>query len=213
MSETTGYGTSTAATTAYCYDPDGDRTAVIYGDGNTGGTANCETAYPWTVNATNYPTQADYQIAYSYDSVGELVYATTPKTATDPDGATTTNTYDAAGNELTTTDPALAPSSLATTTGPTTKSPASSSPPWKTATRSRADFRLRRRTSFSRLRPPRRLLPRSAATMSAPACIASSHTPGTNWSAPSKRSGGYAPRSRSTPTRWERCSRPWTARR
>jgi RHS repeat-associated protein len=104
-SEITGYGTSTAATTAYCYDPDGDKTAVVYGDGNAGGTVDCETSYPWTVNATEHPTQADYQTTYAYDSAGDLVSTTTPDTAAAPDGATTTNTYDDAGNELTTTDP------------------------------------------------------------------------------------------------------------
>ena len=42
-SMTTGSGTSAASTTSFCYDPNGDRTAVVAADGNTGGTATCET--------------------------------------------------------------------------------------------------------------------------------------------------------------------------
>ena len=52
-----------------------------------------------------YPTQAAYQTTYSYDSAGELVSTTTPATAAAPSGATTTSTYDPAGNMLTSTDP------------------------------------------------------------------------------------------------------------
>ena len=45
-SQTTGYGTSAAATTSYCYDPEGRKTAVIAPDGNTSGTAQCEAVLP-----------------------------------------------------------------------------------------------------------------------------------------------------------------------
>ena len=100
--ETTGYGTSAAATISYCYDPDGDQTAVVMQDGNTSGTAACSTAYPWTVTAS---PQVSYQTTYAYDSVGDLASTTTPATAAAPSGATTTATYDAAGNELTSKDP------------------------------------------------------------------------------------------------------------
>jgi RHS repeat-associated protein len=102
--KTTGYGTSAAATTTYCYDPTGDRTAVVMPDGNTSGTAACQTSSPWTVSSTSYPTQAAYQTTYSYDSLRELVSTTSPATAAAPNGATTTATYDAAGNMRTHAD-------------------------------------------------------------------------------------------------------------
>jgi RHS repeat-associated protein len=101
-SQTTGSGTSAASTVSYCYDPNGDKTSVIYADGNTGGTATCSISSPWTVTAT---PQATYQTTYSYDSVRELVSTTTPKTAAAPNGATTNSSYDAAGNMITRTDP------------------------------------------------------------------------------------------------------------
>ncbi len=104
-SETTGSGSSVAATTSYCYDPSGDLTSVVYADGNTAGIAACETSSPWDVSATSYPTQAAYQTTYGYDSAGELVSTTTPATSAAPSGATTTSTYDPAGNMLTATDP------------------------------------------------------------------------------------------------------------
>jgi trimeric autotransporter adhesin len=97
-SVTIASGTSTASTTSYCYDPDGDKTASVPGDGNTSGVASCSTSSPWQ-------TSSAYQTGYSYDSLGELVSKTTPATSAAPDGATTTYTYDPAGNELTVTDP------------------------------------------------------------------------------------------------------------
>jgi RHS repeat-associated protein len=104
-SQTTGYGTPTASTTTYCYDPEGAKTAVVAPDGNTSGTAPCEISSPWTISAASNPTQAAYQTTYSYNSVGELVSSTTPATAASPGGATNTSTYDPAGNILTSTDP------------------------------------------------------------------------------------------------------------
>lgn len=103
--ETTGYGTSVASTLSYCYNPNGDQTGVVYADGNTTGTAPCETSSPWIVSLSSYPTQAGYQTTYSYDSLRELVSTTTPVTAAAPSGATTSSTYDPAGNKLTSTDP------------------------------------------------------------------------------------------------------------
>jgi RHS repeat-associated protein len=103
--QTTGAGTSAASTVSYCYDPDGNVTSVVYPDGNTAGAAPCETSSPWIVSPTADPTQAAFQTTYSYDSAGELVSTTTPATAAAPSGATTTSTYDPAGNELTSTDP------------------------------------------------------------------------------------------------------------
>jgi YD repeat-containing protein len=70
--QTTGSGTSAASTVSYCYDPNGDKTSVVYADGNTSGTAQCPASSPWTVTAS---PQAAYQTTYSYDSVGELVSA------------------------------------------------------------------------------------------------------------------------------------------
>jgi len=55
--ETTGYGTSSAATTSYCYDPNGNRSSVVYADGNTTGIAPCETSSPWAVSSSSNPTQ------------------------------------------------------------------------------------------------------------------------------------------------------------
>ena len=102
---TTGSGTSAASTTSFCYDPNGDRTAVVAPDGNVGGTATCETSTPYVVSATSFPTQAAYQTTYSYDSAGEVVSSTSPATTAAPSGATTTETYDSSGDTLTRTDP------------------------------------------------------------------------------------------------------------
>lgn len=110
--ETTGSGTSAASTTSYCHDPNGDTTSVVYADGNaSSGAAPCETSSPWIVSASTYPAQAAYQTTSSYDSDQELVSSTAPVTTAAPSGATTTETYDAAGNMLTRTDP----SSITTT--------------------------------------------------------------------------------------------------
>jgi YD repeat-containing protein len=57
------------------------------------------------ISSSAYPIQASYQTTYAYDSAGEQVSVTTPATAASPSGATTTETYDAAGNTLTRTDP------------------------------------------------------------------------------------------------------------
>jgi RHS repeat-associated protein len=102
---TTGSGTSAASTVSYCYDPDGDVTSVVYPDGNTSGTGQCETSSPWVVSSASYPTQAAYQTTYAYDSVGEQVSTTTPATSAAPSGGTTTSAYDPVGNRLTSTDP------------------------------------------------------------------------------------------------------------
>jgi RHS repeat-associated protein len=91
--QTTGYGTSTAATTVYCYDSDGNKTAMIPGDGNTSATTACSSSSPFATT-------------YAYDSAGEKVSQVTPDTSADSAGGTTAWTYDPAGNPLTTTDPA-----------------------------------------------------------------------------------------------------------
>ncbi|MGH3303503.1 MAG: hypothetical protein ACRDOK_17855 [Streptosporangiaceae bacterium] len=100
--QTNGYGTSAASTISYCYDPNGDKTSVIYADGNASGTGACQTSSPWTATST---PQANYQTTYSYDSIAELGSTTAPKTSAAPNGATTTSTYDPAGNTLTRADP------------------------------------------------------------------------------------------------------------
>lgn len=104
-SETYGSGTSSASTVSFCYDPNGDTTSVVYADGNSTGIARCETSAPWVVSSSTYPTQAAYQTTYTYDSASELVSTTTPATSAAPSGATTTLTYDAGGNVLTSVDP------------------------------------------------------------------------------------------------------------
>ena len=91
--QTTGYGTPTETTIVYCYDSDGNKTAVIPGDGNTSATAACSTPSPFATT-------------YAYDSAGEKVAQVTPATSADSAGGTTTWTYDPAGNPLTMTDPA-----------------------------------------------------------------------------------------------------------
>jgi RHS repeat-associated protein len=120
--QTTGYRTSAAATTTYCYDPDGNKTDVVAPDGNVSGTAPCQATYPWIVNAAADPAQASYQTTYSYDSSGELVSSTSPSSAAAPDGATARYTYDAMGNKLTSTDPDNVTTTYAYTPGDLTAS-------------------------------------------------------------------------------------------
>ncbi len=97
-STTTGSGTAEASTTSTCYDQNGDVTATVPGDGNTGGVAVCSDTSPWQ-------TSSSYQTGYSYDSLGELVSTTAPATAAAPSGATATYSYDAVGNQISSTDP------------------------------------------------------------------------------------------------------------
>jgi YD repeat-containing protein len=100
-SQTVGYGTAAASTVSFCYDPDSDKTSVVYADGNTTGTAVCSTSSPWTVTAA---PQGSYQTTYAYNSVGEHV-STVTSANTVSSTPTTTTTYDPAGNTLTSTDP------------------------------------------------------------------------------------------------------------
>jgi YD repeat-containing protein len=74
---------------------------VVCADGDTSGTAVCETSSPWVVSAS---MQAAYQTTYAYDSVGELASTVTPANSASS-APTTTATYDPAGNMLTRTDP------------------------------------------------------------------------------------------------------------
>jgi RHS repeat-associated protein len=98
LTTTSGYGTSTASTTSNCYDPDRNETATVPGDGNTSSVAACSSSSP-------YQTSSSYQTGYSYDSIGELVSETRPATTWASSGQTTTFTYDADGNQLTSEDP------------------------------------------------------------------------------------------------------------
>ena len=98
LSTTTGALTGAAATTSYCYDPNGDKTASVAPDGNTSVVATCSTSSP-------YGTSSSYQTAYSYDSLGELVTKTAPTTTWAPIGQVTSYTYDPAGNQLTSENP------------------------------------------------------------------------------------------------------------
>jgi RHS repeat-associated protein len=93
-------GTSSAAsTTSYCYDPTGDLTSVMYGDGNASSVPPCESSTPWIVSPTLYPSQAQYQTTYSYDSADDLV------SVTRPGGSTWTYSYDSDGDLVSSTDP------------------------------------------------------------------------------------------------------------
>ncbi len=98
LTTTTGSSSPTAATTSSCYDPNGDRTASVPGDGNTSGVVPCASSAP-------YETTSPYQTGYTYDSAGELLTQTTPATPAAPSGALTTYAYDPAGNEVTSTNP------------------------------------------------------------------------------------------------------------
>jgi RHS repeat-associated protein len=98
VSTTSGSGTSAASITSACYDPDGDMTASVPGNGNTSGVAVCSSSSPWQTSSAN-------QTGYKYDSLGELVSETRPATTWATSGQTTTNTYDADGNVLTSTSP------------------------------------------------------------------------------------------------------------
>src|SRR6202790_1381280 len=60
---TTGFGTSSSATSSDCYDPDGDKTATVPGLGNASGVVAWRNARAWTSSHT-------YQSAGGYDSAG-----------------------------------------------------------------------------------------------------------------------------------------------
>jgi RHS repeat-associated protein len=94
---TTGFGTSASATSSACYDPDGEQTATVPGTGNSSGVVACGTTSPWTTSST-------YQSTSSYDSVGEVVGTVAPPPAGQTANATTSTSYDANGNVITSTD-------------------------------------------------------------------------------------------------------------
>jgi RHS repeat-associated protein len=98
LTVTSASGTTDAATTSYCYDPDGNKTAIVPPDGNTSGVATCSTS-------AAYQTSSAFQTGYSYDSLAQLVAKTRPATTWATGGQTTSYSYDPAGNLLTSTDP------------------------------------------------------------------------------------------------------------
>ena len=103
--QTTGYGTSAAATVSYCYDPEGKKTSVVTADGNQNGVAPCESSAPWTVSPQAYPAQAAYQTVYAYNTADQLVSVTRPGPTATSLGAVTTYTYDGGGALSSTTSP------------------------------------------------------------------------------------------------------------
>jgi RHS repeat-associated protein len=98
LTTTTGFGTTAAATTSSCYDPDENMTATVAADGNTSSVASCSTSSP-------YETSSSYQTGYSYDSLGELITQTAPVTTWASSGQVTTYSYDPVGNRLTAENP------------------------------------------------------------------------------------------------------------
>jgi RHS repeat-associated protein len=103
-SKTSAYGTSSAATGTYCYDPAGNQTAAVPPDGNINGLATCENSAPWVVSSTAFPTQAAYESTATYDSVGEATSTTSPA-ASGSGEATTTTFRDPDGHQLAVTEP------------------------------------------------------------------------------------------------------------
>jgi RHS repeat-associated protein len=113
-----GVGSDIVTHTSYCYDPDGNKTASVAPDGyvapprlsvakkgsitldaiETVSITSCSGSFP-------YQTSSPYQTGYEYDSAGELVSQTAPATTWAADGQTTTYSYDADGNQLTSEDP------------------------------------------------------------------------------------------------------------
>jgi YD repeat-containing protein len=100
--QTTGSGTSAAATVSYCYDDDGNKTSVVAAEGNISGVAPCETSAPWTVDPSANPAQAAYQTVYTYNTGGTLTSTQTPNGVTTtssstPDGQVSGISYSGPG--------------------------------------------------------------------------------------------------------------------
>src|SRR5579859_3886386 len=68
--ETAGYGTGSASTTSYCYDPNGNRTATVVPDGNVSGVAPCQRSLPWTVSSAFAGVRAIAPDAWTARRVG-----------------------------------------------------------------------------------------------------------------------------------------------
>jgi RHS repeat-associated protein len=103
--ETVGYGSTTASTISYCYDPDGNKTSIVSADGNQNGAAPCEASSPWIVSPQDYPAQATYQTVYSYDTGDKLISVARPGASSGSAPSVTSYTYDQAGDTLTVTSP------------------------------------------------------------------------------------------------------------
>ena len=91
LTTTTGAGTVTAATTSYCYDPDGNKTASVAPDGNTSSVAACSGSSPY-----------DDLVVLSDRTTATTRWASwsrrlAPDTSAAPSGQVSTYTYDPAG--------------------------------------------------------------------------------------------------------------------
>jgi RHS repeat-associated protein len=95
VSETRGYGTSSAATWTYSYDP---ATLGITKETDPNGHVTTK-AYDANGNLLSRTDPLGRKTIYTYNSLNE------PVTVTDPLGITTTNTYDSHGNLLSTSTP------------------------------------------------------------------------------------------------------------
>ncbi|MCL5048806.1 MAG: RHS repeat-associated core domain-containing protein [Firmicutes bacterium] len=104
ISETTAQGTPASSTTSNCYDPNGDITATVPGDGNIGGLSSCESSFPWSALSSS-GTSSTYATSYQYNPVGELVKQLRPATNSNPNGTLTTYSYDQVGNMVSSTSP------------------------------------------------------------------------------------------------------------
>jgi RHS repeat-associated protein len=110
---TYGYGTSSATTWHYAYDPRTAELVASYveapGDPNDHATSSTYDAQGHMLSSTDGDGRTT---TYTYDSLGDVLTETAPNPSTvGPAEITTTNTYDANGNLLTTTRPLYTSSS------------------------------------------------------------------------------------------------------
>jgi RHS repeat-associated protein len=95
ISRTTGYGTSSAATTFYTYDPNTlGVTKTVYPDG-----ASTSATYDAAGNVLTAVDALGHTTTYTYDSLDDMT------SMTDRNGVTTTYTYDTDGNLLSKSTP------------------------------------------------------------------------------------------------------------
>ncbi|MGA8681342.1 MAG: RHS repeat-associated core domain-containing protein, partial [Acidimicrobiales bacterium] len=103
---------------SYCYDPDGNETAVVPPDGNSGASVEDDgltlSGYA-ACSSSSHDTSSVYETAYTYDSTGNLLTTARPDTSADAYGMITTDTYDAAGQLATTESPAGVTTTIAYT--------------------------------------------------------------------------------------------------
>ena len=99
LTTTTGAGTATAATTSYCYDPEGNKVAVVAPDGNTSSVAVCSTSSPYETSSA-YPDELRIRLFRGTGRTDGPGHVGRSERA-----GTTTYSYDPAGNELTSENP------------------------------------------------------------------------------------------------------------